>query len=197
MNGAYVDAVFGDELGQPCTLGSGKGKIELGRDAFFEHVEMLGQRQHRLHHVQVMHHRCINARQCLGKEVRLLLIVALEADAIARLDDCLQQGDDIGSLDDLVARTATQARIGAGEPALATLCLQIPGGRGRYRGVQWVVPIPITRSGRSVAMPGKTQMSTIASSIRPTNGNTPQITSASGMSGAMFLMTKILSPTGG
>src|SRR5262249_61423951 len=36
-----------------------------------------------------------------------------------------------------------------------------------------------------------------ATIISATNGTTPHITSRSGMSGAMFLMTKRLSPTGG
>ena len=56
---------------------------------------------------------------------------------------------------------------------------------------------PMTRSENQVAMPGKKHRITTAIIIRTTNGITPQITSASGMSGAMFLMTKIFSPTGG
>ena len=46
-------------------------------------------------------------------------------------------------------------------------------------------------------MPGKKHISRIATNIRPRKGITPQITSFSGMSGAMFLMTKMFSPTGG
>src|SRR5664279_4929530 len=56
---------------------------------------------------------------------------------------------------------------------------------------------PITRSGRAVEIPGTKHSTTTASIIRSTNGNVPQITSISGISGATLRMTKILRPTGG
>ncbi len=59
------------------------------------------------------------------------------------------------------------------------------------------LPGPITQLGNPVAMPGTRQISTMATNMSATNGSTPQTTSRSGMSGAMFLMTKRLSPTGG
>jgi hypothetical protein len=46
-------------------------------------------------------------------------------------------------------------------------------------------------------MPGTKHISRMARNIKPRKGITPQITSFSGMSGAMFLMTKMFSPTGG
>ena len=52
-----------------------------------EQVEMRGQHDARLHHVQVVDLRRIDARQRLGKQVGLLLVVAFEADPIARADD--------------------------------------------------------------------------------------------------------------
>src|SRR5262249_26963146 len=66
------------------------------------------------------------------------------------------------------------------------------GGRSRYR-----LFGPMTASESQVAISGKMHIRITATIIRPTNGITPQITSRSGISGAMFLMTKIFSPTGG
>jgi len=63
--------------------------------------------------------------------------------------------------------------------------------------ISYLLDTPITASGSAVAMPGNMQQRMIATNIRPTKGMTPQITSFSGMSGAIFLMTKMLSPTGG
>ncbi len=56
---------------------------------------------------------------------------------------------------------------------------------------------PITASASQVAIPGNKHSKTTAKIIRPTNGSTPQITSRNGMSGAIFLITNRLSPTGG
>src|SRR5262249_7868152 len=56
---------------------------------------------------------------------------------------------------------------------------------------------PITAFGSAVAMPGNTQISITANSISVTKGSTPQMICDSEMSGAMFLMTKMFSPTGG
>ncbi len=46
-------------------------------------------------------------------------------------------------------------------------------------------------------MPGTRHRIRIATAIRITKGNVPQMMSDSGMSGAMFLMTKMFRPTGG
>ena len=50
------------ELREPRALRPGEREVELRRDAALEHVEVLGQRQHRLHHVQVVHARRVDAR---------------------------------------------------------------------------------------------------------------------------------------
>ena len=47
-------------------------------------------RQHRLHHVQVVHRGRIERRQRPREEVGLLLMVAFQADAVAGFDDRLQ-----------------------------------------------------------------------------------------------------------
>jgi len=66
------------------------------------------------------------------------------------------------------------------------------------RGVHFdTIAGPITRSENHVAMPGTKHNITTPKIISPTKGSTPHITSRSGISGAMLLITKILSPTGG
>ena len=80
-----------DEFGELAALRSGIGEIQAVRDAALEHGEMVGQRQHRLHHVQVVHPRRIHLRQGGGEKIGLLLIVALDRHAVAGLDDCFEQ----------------------------------------------------------------------------------------------------------
>src|SRR5262249_52481052 len=57
--------------------------------------------------------------------------------------------------------------------------------------------LPITKSENHVAISGKMHKITTAMTINTTKGTTPQITSRSGISGAMFFMTKMFNPTGG
>ena len=65
------------------------------------------------------------------------------------------------------------------------------------RRVHFTVTGPMIWSGNHVAMPGARHNITTPRIISPTKGSTPHITSRKGMSGAILLMTKILSPTGG
>ena len=67
---------------------------------------MFGQRQHRLHHVQVVHPRRIDLRQGGGEEIRLLLIVAFDRHAVAWLDDRFEQPRRTVGGADLSARAA-------------------------------------------------------------------------------------------
>ena len=80
-----------DQFGELAALRSGKGEIQPVRDAALEHGEMIGQRQHRLHHVQIVHPRRIGFRQGCGEKIGLLLIVAFDRHAVARLDDRFEQ----------------------------------------------------------------------------------------------------------
>jgi len=52
---------------------------------------MVGQRQDRLHHVQIVHARRIDLGQGGRKKIGLLLIVALDRHAVAGLDDRFEQ----------------------------------------------------------------------------------------------------------
>jgi hypothetical protein len=85
-----LHALRRDQLGELAALRSGKGEIEPIGDAAFEHREVIGQSEHGLHHVQIMHARRIDLGQYRSKKVRLLLVVALDRHAIAGFDHHLQ-----------------------------------------------------------------------------------------------------------
>src|SRR5215831_1758491 len=78
--------------------------------------------------------------------------------------------------------------------ALGNCLQQFAEKRGVHLGM---IAGPMTRSGNHVAMPGAIHNITTPRIISPTKGSTPHITSRSGISGAILLMTKILRPTGG
>ncbi len=95
MDGADLDATFAHQPGQTRGLRAGERKIQALGDAAFEYVQMRGKRQHRLHHVQVMHARRIHLGKAPRQEIGLLLVVALQAHTVAGLDDRFQQRHDI------------------------------------------------------------------------------------------------------
>jgi hypothetical protein len=88
---ADLEGLRRNEFGEPTALRSGVRKIQSVRDAAFEHGEMVGQRQDRLHHVQIVNPRRIHLRQGGGKKIGLLLIVTLDRHAVSRLDDRFEQ----------------------------------------------------------------------------------------------------------
>jgi hypothetical protein len=67
------------------------GEVELARDAALEQVEMGLKNDAGLHDVQIMDLLPVDARQNFGEKIGLLLVVALEADPIARADDRLEK----------------------------------------------------------------------------------------------------------
>src|SRR5581483_10228262 len=94
MNRADVDPSFADEPREARALGAGKGEIELGRDTALEDIEMFRQREHGLHHVQIVHDGGIERRERLGEKIGLFLIVAFEADAVAGFNHGREQPAD-------------------------------------------------------------------------------------------------------
>ena len=76
---------------QCMALRPGIGKIELLCDAFLEQVDVLGQHDAGLHDVQIVQHFRIGFGQTRRQKVRLLLVVAFEADAISGPDHRLEQ----------------------------------------------------------------------------------------------------------
>jgi hypothetical protein len=56
---------------------------------------MLGESQHRLHEMEITHQIRISFYEAFCQEVGLLLIISLNADPVARLDDGFQQSYDI------------------------------------------------------------------------------------------------------
>jgi hypothetical protein len=76
---------------QPAALWPGKGKIESVRNAPLEDDKMIGERQHRLHHMQIMQARRVGFRERCRQEIGLLLVVTFDHDPVAGLDDRLEQ----------------------------------------------------------------------------------------------------------
>ena len=77
------------------------GVVEPPGDTRLEDVEMFGQDDARLHHMQPMHLAAIDAGQGGREKVGLFLVVAFQTDAIARAYDGLQQRGRIGAIDEL------------------------------------------------------------------------------------------------
>ena len=69
----------------------GKGQIESVRDAQLEDGKMIGERQHRLHHMQIMQARRVGFRERCRQEIGLFLVVTFDHDPVAGLDDRLEQ----------------------------------------------------------------------------------------------------------
>jgi hypothetical protein len=59
------------------------GEVELARDAPLEQIEMGLENDSRLHDMQIVDSRPVDACEDLGEEVGLLLVVALKADPVA------------------------------------------------------------------------------------------------------------------
>ncbi len=92
MDRIDADPAVGDQRGEARSLRAGEGKVELAGDAALEEVRVLRQATHRLHHVQVVDPARIDRRERPRKEIGLLLVVAFEADTVARLQQPFKQG---------------------------------------------------------------------------------------------------------
>ena len=101
---ADLDLPVLDELREARALRSGKREVDLLRQSLLEQLHVARQCEHGLHDVQIAHTLRRTACKRLGKEIRLLLIVALEADAVARLDHGLHQLCGAGGIDPLALR---------------------------------------------------------------------------------------------
>ncbi len=80
---------------------TGIGIIKPPGNAVLEHIQMLGQHDAGLNHVQIMHLACIDRDQSARQQIRLLLVIAFEADAIAGPQHGLQQRRGIARRDNL------------------------------------------------------------------------------------------------
>lgn len=89
VDGADVHGAVLDHLRDPHALRPRVGQIQLGRYAALEQVEVFGPGHRRDQHVQSVEALRIAVGQCARKEVGLLLVVALQRDAVTGADDVL------------------------------------------------------------------------------------------------------------
>ena len=79
-----------------------------------EEVEVLGEHDAGLHDVDVVQHLRVGLGERARQEVSLLLVVALEAEPVARLDDRLEQLGNVARRHDLAlgeTRPRRQPRV--------------------------------------------------------------------------------------
>ena len=125
MDRAELDLAAEQHARDARRLRAGIGVVELLRDAAVEQVEMLRQHDAGLHHVQIVHLGEIDRKQRAAEQIRLLLVVALQANPVARPDDGFQQPRGVARLDDLAAR---QLRAGF-DAGIARFAVTLPGRR--------------------------------------------------------------------
>ena len=92
-------------------------EVETLRDAALEHVEMLGQHDARLHHVQVVDLRAVDIGERRREQVGLLLVVAFEADAVAGPQHRFEQRHGVARIDPLALRVSRAGREAHRAPA--------------------------------------------------------------------------------
>ncbi len=85
-------------------LRTGIGIVQLLGDAAVEQVEVFREHDAGLHHVQIVHLRQIDRKQCAAEQIRLLLVVAFQAHPVAGPNNGLHQTRGIARLNDLAAR---------------------------------------------------------------------------------------------
>jgi hypothetical protein len=87
MDGAELDLAGVQRVRDRGSLRARIGEVELACDAPLEQVEMGLENDPRLHDMKIADSRRVDAREDLGKEIGLLLVVALEADPVAGTHD--------------------------------------------------------------------------------------------------------------
>ncbi len=79
------------EIGNGGALRSGVAEVDLADHALLEELDMGGQRDARHHEMDVAHVLLVERGELVGEEVRLLLVVAFDAEDVAGLDDASQR----------------------------------------------------------------------------------------------------------
>jgi hypothetical protein len=91
MDGAEFDLAAEQHARDTRRLWSGVEVVEPARDALFEHIEMPGQHDAGLDHVKIVDLGWIDIGERSGEDVRLLLVVAFQTNAVARPNHDLQK----------------------------------------------------------------------------------------------------------
>ena len=79
------------QLGDALSLRRRISIVQALGDAALEYVQVLGNHDSGLHHVQIMNFAVVDRRQGGRQQIRLLLVVTLEANTVAGTKNCLQQ----------------------------------------------------------------------------------------------------------
>ena len=101
MDRPELDLTLLNKLREAAILRAGVGEVELFGNALLEQIEVRTERHGRLHHMQAGDFFRVHFAQAFGEKVRLLLVVALNIDAIKAADRCLQHRDGIFSINNL------------------------------------------------------------------------------------------------
>ena len=117
VDGAEFYPAGGESPRDRGTLRPRVGEVEFAREAALEQVEMLGEHDAGLHDVQVVQQRRVGLGERGGEPVRLLLVVALEADPVPRAYHRLEQRGRILGTDALAVGEAAPG----GEAGVAIL----------------------------------------------------------------------------
>ena len=94
VDGADFEQAVFEQLADAQALGAGEGEVELAGDATFEQIKMLGAADAGHDHVQIVQLGRVGLGQRARKEIRLLLVVALQHHTVAGMDQRFQRGDD-------------------------------------------------------------------------------------------------------
>ena len=123
VNRAELDLAAEQHARDARRLRAGIGIVELLRDAAIEQIEMFRQHNTGLHHVQIIHLGEVDRQQRAAEQIRLLLVVAFQANPVARPNDGFHQPRGVAGLDDLAAR-----QPGAGfDAGIARFAVSLPG----------------------------------------------------------------------
>src|SRR5262249_23121667 len=96
--------------GNPYALRPRITEVQFFGETVLEDIEMRGQRDVRLHDVQSVDLLRRAARKFASQEIGMLLVVAFDANAVARLDHGLHESNRIPMRDDLAAGDCIAAR---------------------------------------------------------------------------------------
>ena len=122
MDRADLELAVLEQLRHAQALRTGEGEIHAPGDAALEQRQVLGRLMAGDEQMQIVHLRRVDLSERARQEVRLLLVVALERDAIAGAQQPLECRYDLGTPHQL----AVEMRGNASQPALLVVAAAGP-----------------------------------------------------------------------